>query len=198
MGWFLGDVAGHEGFVVAVVDVPNSSRKRELAYPADDYTCPVREVQVACECGWRSPRMTAPVHTRWAPFSVHLSDHEAEDLARAVWELHVSDVPAPDALLRGGAVTRESTFENSSHAQARPATPPASEGAGWSQLRWEGPFKVEARNLAEGRRAGWWSEQYVGLGRFDTETEARTAIARLRRTDPSWDRDRWEIRILPA
>lgn len=99
MSWFLDDIQGHEGYVVGLIeDGASTGRFRELRYPADDFRSRVSKVQVACECGWRSTRLTAPLRAEWVPFSIVLNDDAADDTAHALWVEHMSNVTAADAL----------------------------------------------------------------------------------------------------
>jgi hypothetical protein len=110
MGWFRDDPA-HEGYVVGLVEeevefiYPNLPRRqphhskhlRELTYSRDhDREVPegglrVATFQVACECGWRSPRFVAPFRARWLPYSLELGDEGLEDAARELWGAHYDD-----------------------------------------------------------------------------------------------------------
>lgn len=73
----------HEGFIVAVEKVDD--RWREIT-PADAHRgeIDVSHVQVACDCGWRSQRLVAPIGTTWAPCSV-FTDAATDDLAYGIW-----------------------------------------------------------------------------------------------------------------
>lgn len=85
MGWFIGDVTGHEGYIVGVVE--EHGRWRELMLGDGDQ--PVRTMQVGCDCGWRSPRMMAPPRAEYWPSVVHLRDDRVEDVCRELWREHV-------------------------------------------------------------------------------------------------------------
>lgn len=62
----------------------------------------IYHVQVACECGWRSPRMTAPIGTTFAPWTVDLPDslgmasRDFEGRALKLWQAHMDDVAQVD------------------------------------------------------------------------------------------------------
>lgn len=106
MGWCC-DIEGHEGHLVGIVDqhslfddgvaidpaLEQYPHERELRYPKDDFDCLVREVRVACECGWRSPKLRAPLGTKWRPWCLTVPSDEAEDVARELWKQHVDNLP---------------------------------------------------------------------------------------------------------
>lgn len=87
MGWCNDDAPGHEGFLVALERITErySSHYRELRANVDerigDREIEVRVVQAACECGWRSQRLRAPLGTTWAPSIVMLPKHEQDGAA---------------------------------------------------------------------------------------------------------------------
>ena len=96
MGWFLTDdaAAGHEGYVIGLVKsdagetwAPNGDQVRKLM--AGDKAQPVRFVQVACDCGWRSRVFAAPYRAEFHPNVTDLNDDRAEARAVAIWKLHV-------------------------------------------------------------------------------------------------------------
>ena len=114
MGWVCEADGHHEGFFVAVVPV-NGWQFRELTHPGD-VDQPIRIVQVACGCGWRSARFYAPPGSRWYPSIVEIprfpptpmfprgQEHPIEDAAIALWKIHTlieTDKPFPhrDALV---------------------------------------------------------------------------------------------------
>ena len=115
MGW-QSDDGIHEGYVVAI--------EREMVTNEHGYTVPtgawrdvegaralmledgkwvptrrvkVDHVQVACECGWRSQRLLAPLGTEWIPNLVLLGEpgggEQNDDAAYAIWRRHVEDAP---------------------------------------------------------------------------------------------------------
>ena len=95
MGWFMGDdhddeTYDHEGYVQAVVRDGFGWRDLGLDDVRDDSR--LIQVQVACDCGWRSRRMTAPLGAYWAPCIVIFPREEHEDAARSIWEDHRRDV----------------------------------------------------------------------------------------------------------
>jgi hypothetical protein len=98
MGWQHSDRPGHEGHIVAVA--LEGSLWRELRYPHDsEPRGAVSTIQVGCDCGWRSPRMTAPKGAHWQPFAVGgLSDGDRSRLAE-LWERHMRE-PDPSPSLR--------------------------------------------------------------------------------------------------
>ncbi len=70
---------------------------------------PVREIQVGCDCGWRSRRFFAPPGTRYSPSIVSFPDEGNEvgfeDYARRVWRRHCEDsarAEVEDAEIDGG------------------------------------------------------------------------------------------------
>jgi hypothetical protein len=93
MGWFrFDDPDNHEGFVVGVVR-DGEYRWRELGLDDRDPIA-VTTIQIGCECGWRSQRLTAPLGTAWAPCCVFFPGRSDsifetpemwEDLAAAIW-----------------------------------------------------------------------------------------------------------------
>ncbi len=76
----------HEGYMVAVEQPERGGEWRELGGPADEArrVIPVSYVQVACSCGWRSPRLVAPIGTEWVPCSV-MTSGAVDDLAYQIW-----------------------------------------------------------------------------------------------------------------
>lgn len=103
MGWVCEDGA-HEGYLVAVVpDGKHTMGYRELGAVRDERGHAVDKpqrvwvLQVACDCGWRSARLSAPYQTEWAPSMVFLesnaSAHAFEDAARELWTRHTVEIP---------------------------------------------------------------------------------------------------------
>lgn len=88
MGWFLSDVDGHEGFLVAYV--PDQEREWiELNYFSPDaHSQNLRAFGVGCSCGWRSRRFVAPFGTSYHPHIVEMADATAEMGARELWKAH--------------------------------------------------------------------------------------------------------------
>jgi hypothetical protein len=111
MGW-QSECGTHEGYLVGLVfddqgvfagkaGYPTeqdddgagyrSGRMRELGGGADDeHTVPLRFLKVACDCGWRSPLVRAPVGTEWYPSSV-LADEKFRDRCGDLWQQHVNE-----------------------------------------------------------------------------------------------------------
>jgi hypothetical protein len=101
MGWFDSDHAGHEGYLIGLVEdrahgLAAEAFMRRLAYPHDDGTRAVEMLQVGCDCGWRSARFRAPLETAWHPFAVALPAARAaavEAVAVELWRRHLADPP---------------------------------------------------------------------------------------------------------
>lgn len=73
----------HEGYIIAVEKVDGEWREIGMAdIPRGTFT--VNELQVACECGWRSGRFLAPLGTEWAPCSV-MTTEAVDDVAYGIW-----------------------------------------------------------------------------------------------------------------
>lgn len=101
MGW-ISDHPEHEGYLVGVEQTRNGLF-RELGYPADVGRAerPLALVQVACDCGWRSPRLPALPGTRWAPCTVS-APASLESAAIALWREHVEHETTAAAARCGG------------------------------------------------------------------------------------------------
>lgn len=110
MGWFDSDAPGHEGYLVALVREEGAGREwRDLrVHPADEAGmrkhdgCRIEVVQVACDCGWRSPRIHAPLGTTWRPCMVVLPagagvEAEFERFALELWQAHMREAFAIEA-----------------------------------------------------------------------------------------------------
>jgi hypothetical protein len=95
MGWMHEDTA-HEGWVVAVERREQHGWTRWSEIGMDDQIgeVPAQWVQVGCDCGWRSPRLVAPVGTVWAPCSVFFPDAGFDDAAHDLWREHHIDLLA--------------------------------------------------------------------------------------------------------
>lgn len=76
---------------------------RELS--GDEPERPVFFFQVACECGWRSPRMHAPMAARWTPSIVLLGSDLIEEAAAELWRRHANEM-ASEQLRRGTLLRR--------------------------------------------------------------------------------------------
>lgn len=104
MGWFDSDHVGHEGYLVGLVKdeergLAAEAYMRRLAYPHDDTSLRVEQLQVGCACGWRSARFLAPTGTEWGPFAVELptGTEELQAIARDMWRRHLDDPELFDA-----------------------------------------------------------------------------------------------------
>ena len=94
MGWLLDDTDGHEGSLIGLVACPDARRRgdgfRELtAFDDEDAAAGIylQWLQVGCTCGWRSPRMEAPIGACWWPGHVETTTwYEAQ--ARTIWRAH--------------------------------------------------------------------------------------------------------------
>lgn len=85
----------HEGYLVGIVlatdagGAPSSWRYRELSLSAgDDGNVRLTRVQMGCSCGWRSPRLVAPVGTLYFP-SIVDAPQAFEDECAARWHEHL-------------------------------------------------------------------------------------------------------------
>jgi hypothetical protein len=96
MGWFNDNAPGHEGYLIANIVEDGRFVKVDEAVYWKLTVMPRRGlhvsiVQVECECGWRSPRLRAPMHTTWAPCIVLIGTTFREDFeafAEALWTEH--------------------------------------------------------------------------------------------------------------
>lgn len=107
MGWVCEADGRHEGYFVALVPIVGTGyRFRELDATTEGGPRPIRFVQVACECGWRSPRLFAPVGSTWSSNHVEIPqdsppspmrpqgvDHPIENAAIAMWQAHTREIP---------------------------------------------------------------------------------------------------------
>lgn len=95
MGWFHDDAPKCEGYVVGLERVTEGNahgsieRWHEIRHPDPRPKVVVQAIQVGCDCGWRSPVMTAPIGTMWYPCIVELPSGGFEDRARLIWREHV-------------------------------------------------------------------------------------------------------------
>jgi len=90
MGWLIVDGSAErcEGYVVGLVKDDGGWRLRELR--DTEPIARVDQVQIACDCGWRSPVFTAPVGTDYFPSCTTLGGGEdSEAAAYAIWREHV-------------------------------------------------------------------------------------------------------------
>lgn len=91
MGWLDVELPDHEGFIVGVEEIPGRRGfYQQLPTGRDEKQQPrkIKLVQVACDCGWRSSRIRAPLSTEWMPYTV-IADEWFEDIARALWKEHL-------------------------------------------------------------------------------------------------------------
>lgn len=98
MGWFRDDAPHCEGYVRGLTR-RDDGELIELGYPGLGYHGPdsatVAEIQVECACGWRSPRMPAPLSAQWFPFTVSLDERDRETCA-TMWTAHVEALAGAD------------------------------------------------------------------------------------------------------
>ena len=92
MGWLNDNAPGHEGWLVALVrdeehGLARNDYFRELEL-CDTRTRFVSTMQVGCDCGWRSPRMAAPLGAEWHPFILYVDD-ATEERCRGLWREHL-------------------------------------------------------------------------------------------------------------
>ncbi|HKY40716.1 MAG TPA: hypothetical protein VJN18_32500 [Polyangiaceae bacterium] len=92
MGWCSNDHPEHEGYLIGLVKPKDGWRYRDLN-EGDGQVDRVAYVQVGCDCGWRSPRIYAPVGTKFIP-SVVLAEPAFDDLAVELWKEHVAATAA--------------------------------------------------------------------------------------------------------
>lgn len=102
MGWMRCDpddgvdLRSHEGHVAALVADPDATGGwRDLT--AGDPEQSVSYVQVVCSCGWRTPRLHAPLGTMWRPCTVEFDCFydEYEDAGYQLWADHMDQVTDP-------------------------------------------------------------------------------------------------------
>ncbi len=94
MSWFLDSLPGHEGALLGLLPCEDARRRadwyRELT-PHDAELAKhgifLDQVQVGCECGWRSPRMDAPIGACYWPSYVDAPEWFT-DQARTIWRAH--------------------------------------------------------------------------------------------------------------
>ncbi|WP_437804525.1 hypothetical protein [Sorangium sp. So ce693] len=98
MGWTHDEHPGHEGYLVATEREANGTW-HEVRYP-DDQKRPVSSLLVACDCGWRSPRLVAPMGSMWFPFIVEIPERYRER-AHELWRRHFDSLPDRPTLSAG-------------------------------------------------------------------------------------------------
>lgn len=98
------DDRGHEGYAIGLVHDPDgtiySDRISYRQVNDGDVIAPFRTdvtyVQVACDCGWRSPVMSAPYGTEWAPRCVFFPTSALgpawDDVIADIWRRQHIDV----------------------------------------------------------------------------------------------------------
>lgn len=99
MGWYRDTAPGHEGYLIGIEKIDDTHRWRELGNQYDrerawrEKGIKLTHVQVACECGWRSPRFLAPLGTEWHPSTVELPgwDERTEEQAAGIWGKHADE-----------------------------------------------------------------------------------------------------------
>jgi hypothetical protein len=92
MSWTRDDCPGHDGELIGLVaeDPGDGGRRdgfRELHPDTDAAPDFLRWVAVACSCGWRSPRMEAPIDASWRDGQVDTSEW-FEARCRQIWRAH--------------------------------------------------------------------------------------------------------------
>ncbi len=105
MAWSNDAFPGHRGSVIGFVRADGGAlyELTELGYAADDASALDAQVfAVACECGWRSPRMRGRVHAGEGT----LADYERAALF--IWHRHVyldaEGVPVVSGVLKASAL----------------------------------------------------------------------------------------------
>lgn len=94
MGWTNDAAPGHEGHLVGLLACDDARRRgdgfRELTIHDDRAATKgifLRWVQVGCDCGWRSPRLDAPIGACW--WSAYVDAPEwFEEECRVIWRAH--------------------------------------------------------------------------------------------------------------
>lgn len=93
MGWLLDAAPRCEGYLVAVDKADGLweeityQKMRPIVKKTPGVRYRVNTVQVACDCGWRSPRIAAPGGTEWSPYIV-TTTKLFEERARDIWLRH--------------------------------------------------------------------------------------------------------------
>lgn len=96
MGWISED-STHEGYLVGLAPCERTGqfvghvqgRWRELG-GRDEKAQSLRNVKIACSCGWRSPLISAPIGCEFFPCFVSAPEW-FETEAVKVWERHVRE-----------------------------------------------------------------------------------------------------------
>jgi hypothetical protein len=107
MAWSNVAFAGHEGFLVGFVRDQGGVLYElgELGYPDGDRAAlTAHAFVVACNCGWRSPRMLGH------PAMRECERFEYEQAARTIWHRHVLR-DAPDMRVSTSGVLEASALE---------------------------------------------------------------------------------------
>lgn len=94
MGWHNEEHPEHEGYLVGLVKVDYRFRELESE---DGNVERVEYVQMACSCGWRSPRLAAPYDTKFSP-SIVLASEALDELGLLLWQEHVAATAARPGL----------------------------------------------------------------------------------------------------
>lgn len=94
MGWLYEDLAGHEGWGVALTldekrGLARNEFMRELGPPEEKGH--VHAIQAGCDCGWRSERMLPTYSAQWFPFVLEV-DETTEARLQALWREHIETV----------------------------------------------------------------------------------------------------------
>ena len=92
--WTTDGADGHAGYLIGLLPCEDPRRRedgyRELGFHDDAVAVTgifLRWVQVGCTCGWRSPRMDAPIGACWWPAYVDAPEH-FQEACRKDWRAH--------------------------------------------------------------------------------------------------------------
>lgn len=90
MGWFSDDAPDHEGYPVALVERDGPMRGLHFAelHSGDAAATGITTIQAACECGWRSERITLREPVEWDGI-VYGPEH-VRDRAARLWHEHIA------------------------------------------------------------------------------------------------------------
>jgi len=138
MGWM--SEQGCEGYPVAL-ERDSKGRWRELTVGDEGRRRNLTAVQIACECGWRSPRLPAPLGSEWFPYACFLPE-EFEQRALDIWREHLRTLPGPPTLVAG----------DMAYGWGRASSLPSG-GAGAAQLELFAQTERERAEELEGRAA---------------------------------------------